>query len=107
MDVATRAAAMGGSQDAVVAALLHDVGKRHADLGAVGRSLATALGGIRFPLRGRYLIYRDHGQRGAAELKEAFAPSLAIAFAAGHPGPLPEGQDQQSWSILAEADHVA
>lgn len=87
----------------VAAALLHDVGKIEAGLGAVGRAVAT-VAGIVAPERaagssgaiGRYLT---HDRRGAQALAAAGADALTVAWAGEHhlppvrwtvPGPLAE-----------------
>ena len=44
---------------AVVAALMHDVGKIDAGLGALTRSLATVADALHIPLRGRWKRYRE------------------------------------------------
>jgi putative nucleotidyltransferase with HDIG domain len=93
--------------DAVVAALLHDIGKRHARLGVVGRSVASLLILARLPLTERMIIYRDHGIVGAKELADIGAPSLAIEFAMHHHGQRPEGFDAAVWLALENADEPA
>ncbi|MBT8198702.1 MAG: hypothetical protein KJP12_05435 [Acidimicrobiia bacterium] len=107
LSVAREAQRLGGGDEVIVAALVHDVGKRHADLGAVGRSLATILQIMRLPMRGRYLRYRSHGSLGADDLRTASAPGLAISFAELHPQPAPDDVDSGDWEILLAADHGA
>ncbi|HHC07776.1 MAG TPA: hypothetical protein ENK55_03560 [Actinobacteria bacterium] len=88
----------------VEAALLHDVGKADAALGPVARALATVLDALGVPLRGRWARYRAHGTLGAGRLAEVGASPLAVAFAAGHPGPCPDHVDPVAWARLAAAD---
>lgn len=90
--------------EAYTAALLHDVGKRHAGLGAVRRSIATVLDGVGIPLTAAMRRYRTHASIGAAELSAAGFDGLVVSFAANHPGPPPEGIDDRRWAALLEAD---
>lgn len=94
----------GGSSDTVVAALVHDIGKRHARLGAIGRSVASILIVFRLPLTERMRAYRDHGMTGAAELERLGAPSLAIDFALHHHRRRPPTIDPDVWDLLVAAD---
>jgi hypothetical protein len=90
--------------DTIVAALLHDVGKRHARLGVIGRSLASLTILARLPLSDRVRAYRDHGLSGARELAHLAAPSLAIDFAMHHHGRRPPTIDPAIWELLVDAD---
>lgn len=90
--------------DTIVAALLHDVGKRHARLGVFGRSLASLMILARLPLNDRMRAYRDHGLNGARELARLGAPSLAIDFAMHHHGRRPPTIDPAIWELLVDAD---
>lgn len=92
------------SDDVIVAALCHDIGKRHARLGLVGRSLASVLILLRAPLTERMIAYRDHGLLGARELGASGAPSLAIDFALHHHGDRPPTIKAQTWDVLIAAD---
>ncbi len=94
-----------GDREAARAALLHDIGKRGLNLGAIGRSLATVLDGLGVRLRGRYLAYREHGRRGAESLAAVGAGELAVTFAREHPGRAPAGTDPEQWAALLDADH--
>jgi putative nucleotidyltransferase with HDIG domain len=91
-------------EDVVVAALVHDVGKRHARLGVVGRSVASLLILARLPLTERMKTYRDHGIIGAKELADLGAPAVAIDFALHHHGERPHGFDARTWDALEKAD---
>lgn len=108
--VARRAeVAFGGDStpDALIAALLHDVGKVAAGLGTFGRVPATLLGmgnarrlaptwstrphGV----RRRVGLYLRHAELGADMLRNAGAPVLASTWAGEHHRPPPE------WTIPA------
>ena len=105
-EVARRTAGMlGEDKPALTAALLHDVGKRHSRAGAIGRSLATILDGLRLPLPADWRRYRDHEQLGAADLAEQGADPLAVAFASGH-RPAGDEVDAHVWDALVAADDV-
>lgn len=91
-------------REVLAAALLHDVGKRHARLGVVGRSLASILIGLGLPLTERMTGYRDHGMVGARELGAIGAPSLAIDFALHHQGERPVTIEPRTWDLLIAAD---
>lgn len=97
-------AAAPGRTDLVRAALLHDIGKRHAHLGALGRVLASVAIRLRLPLPPRWALYRDHGRVGAAEL--AGAEPLVVAFLAAHHGQRPPTIDESDWLILTGADRT-
>lgn len=90
--------------DVVVAALLHDVGKRHAALGLWGRTIASLLILFGFEPSERIRAYRDHGVVGAGELGHALAPTLAIDFALHHHGERPTTIESQIWDVLIAAD---
>lgn len=91
-------------RSAVRAALLHDLGKRHCGLGAVGRSVATVIGALGLPQHGRVASYLDHGQLGAAELEKLGAEPLVVDFARMHTDGMPAGVDETLWSVLFAAD---
>ena len=93
--------------DVVTAALLHDVGKRHAGLGLIGRSVASLLILAGVSLSERFTIYRDHGLVAARELGERGAPSLAIDFALHHHGERPSTIPPDVWEVLVAADQPA
>jgi hypothetical protein len=97
----------GHDIDVVVAALLHDVGKRHARLGVVGRSLASILIKLGLPLTKRMKLYRDHGALAATELLSIGSSRIVIQFARHHHGPRPAGFDEPAWGALQNADNPA
>lgn len=88
----------------IKAALLHDVGKRHARLGVVARSLVSVLIGLRLPLPSRGRQYRDHGEAAARELDEIGCEALVVEFARHHHGERPAGIPQATWDLLQLAD---
>lgn len=92
--------------DVIAAALMHDIGKRHARLGVIGRSVTSILMLLRLPLTRRMLLYGDHGEIGARELTRMGAPSLAIEFALHHQGERPQTIESQTWEILISADQA-
>lgn len=83
-------------RDAVEAALVHDVGKRHAHLGVIGRSMATVIGWVvRSDARrtslaggpgwcGRVGRYLCHDVVGAEEVDASEGSRLAVAWTAHH-----------------------
>lgn len=91
-----------GARDLAAAALLHDVGKRHAGLGVVGRVLATVLALLRIPAPGRLGVYLDHARLGAEDL--AGAEELIVAYARHQDGPRPSSIPAETWALLKEAD---
>jgi hypothetical protein len=86
------------------AALLHDVGKRHAPLRITGRILASLceLAGLSVPGRlGRYL---DHCAVGGDDLAALGAEPLVVDFARHHHGARPVGITEGDWRVLLAAD---
>jgi putative nucleotidyltransferase with HDIG domain len=92
--------------DLVRAALLHDIGKRHARLGAIGRSLATVAAAFGFRGPGSFDRYTRHGPVGAEELAAAGAERLVVDFAAAHHGSRPTTIPADEWTLLHQADQV-
>jgi putative nucleotidyltransferase with HDIG domain len=86
------------------AAILHDIGKRHADLGVMGRTLATVLIRLRLPLGPKARLYRDHGEIAARELEELGCESLVIDFARHHHHERPLTIPVGVWDLLLRAD---
>ena len=103
VESARRAAALGRS-DLTRAALLHDVGKRHANLGVLGRSLASGL--ALFGLRPqRWTSYYDHGAIGAGELAEAGAEDIVVEWARLHSlEERPASMSTDDWDVLTRTD---
>lgn len=91
-----------GRPDLVKAALLHDVGKRHAGLGPLARVVASVAIRLRLPLSGRWEAYRDHGDLAAAELSAS--EPIVGAFARHHHGARPSTIDADDWAVLVAAD---
>lgn len=88
----------------VKAAALHDVGKRHADLGVVGRTLASLAIKLGLPMTHRMRLYRDHPALGADELESAGCWENVVVFTRWHHGPRPESITPEDWELLIEAD---
>ena len=97
-------AILGSDRTGVRAALLHDIGKRHARLGLVGRAVASVAIRLRIPLWRRARIYRDHGRIGSEELSGWGAELLVVEFARNHHGARPPGIEQSVWEALCETD---
>lgn len=94
---------LGDNREAMVAALLHDVGKAKSNLGPISRSLATSLDVLRLPVPAQWQMYRDHGSMGAEELERIGAPPIAVSFARGKAG---AGDDPAVWRALVDADNA-
>lgn len=103
-EAAQHVAAHGGSREIERAALLHDVAKRHARLGILGRSIASVAIRLRLPLTGRARLYRDHGPLAAVELGQAGAEGLVVAYARHHHGNRPATIAPEVWRLLQAAD---
>ena len=97
-------AALGAHPSAVRAGLLHDIGKRHARLGLVGRTLASVAIRVRAPLWNGARIYRDHGVIGSGELVAWGAERLVVEFARSHHGDRPSAIDPALWEVLVQSD---
>ncbi|MGH8948699.1 MAG: hypothetical protein ACRDXF_07550 [Acidimicrobiia bacterium] len=94
----------GGERDIIRAALLHDVGKRHARLGILGRSLASMAIRLGLPLSRRWRLYRDHGEIAAGELEVLGCDGVIVDFARHHHGERPLGIPAITWNLLQLAD---
>ena len=93
-----------GARQEAAAALLHDVGKRHARLGVAGRVVATLLAIVRLPAPGRLGVYLDHARLGADDLEAAGAPGLLVAYTRFQDAARPSTVDPATWALLKEAD---
>lgn len=85
---------------------MHDVAKRHARLGVVGRVIASVCIKLRIPVRGRFEAYRQHGPIGADELERAGSPPIVVRYARSHHGSRPPDVDVQTWALLVAADEA-
>ena len=92
--------------DLIRAALLHDVGKRSARLGPVGRTLATILDRLGIAGTVRFDLYLDHGGIAARELARAGAEPLVVAFTRHHHRERPEEISHEDWDLLQAADRA-
>jgi hypothetical protein len=113
--VARRAvAALGGPEPDrafVAGALLHDIGKLHADLGTVGRVVATIWGGVRGPRaatgRGRLARYLRHESTGAAWCAAIGSDPRTVSLVGGpEHGAGPAGAAPAWHRALATADDL-
>ncbi|HEX9864469.1 MAG TPA: HDIG domain-containing protein [Acidimicrobiia bacterium] len=95
-----------GERDLAVlrAALLHDIGKRHARLGVIGRTFASLLIRFRLPLTAKARLYRGHGELAAEELEQMGCETLVIEFARHHHGARPDVVPPATWDLLQLAD---
>lgn len=90
--------------DLLRAALLHDIGKRHARLGPLGRVMASVALRLRLPLTPRQALYRDHGLLAAAELSGDLP--VVVDFARHHHADRPESIPPPEWETLQAADRA-
>lgn len=88
----------------VRAFLLHDIGKRHAHLGTIRRSITTALDLVGLPVGSRGRAYLDHAAVGADELEQMGCEVMVIAFAAHHHHARPSDVPEADWVVLVSAD---
>lgn len=94
----------GAELEVIRAALLHDVGKRHARLGVLARSFASMAIRLGLPLTTRWRLYRDHGEIAARELAGLGCQRLIVDFARHHHGERPPGIPSATWDLLQLAD---
>lgn len=92
--------------DFVMAAVMHDSGKRHSGLGIGGRVIASLALKLKLPLTKRMRLYRDHGLTAASELASLGAPPVTIDYALHHHRSRPPTIEPEAWAILAEADRA-
>lgn len=92
--------------DMVRAAMLHDIGKRHARLGIPGRVVASLAMKLHLPLRGRFSRYRDHGPLGADELRGLGTEAIVWRYARCHHGAPDPDIDPADLAILDRADRA-
>lgn len=100
------AAVVPDRPDLIRAALLHDVGKRHASLGPVGRVIASVVIRLSRWRPGRIGLYAAHGSVAATELGELGAEPVVVAFARHHHEERPESIPAWEWSLLVAADRA-
>ena len=94
----------GAELEVIRAALLHDVGKRHARLGILARSFASMAIRLGLPLTPRWRLYRDHGEIAANELAGLGCQGLIVDFARHHHDERPSGIPTSTWDLLQLAD---
>ena len=100
-----QAARRVGSRDELIrAALLHDIGKRHAELSAVVRALVTAADKLGLPVPSRGRLYLEHGRLAAEELALWGAEPIVVDFARHHHGLRPSSIPDEDWRVLWAAD---
>ncbi|MGH9053515.1 MAG: hypothetical protein ACRDWX_10965 [Acidimicrobiia bacterium] len=95
-----------GRRDLARAALLHDVGKRHARLGPLGRSIASALAKVGLPAGRRGRLYLEHPALGAWDLWQVGAEALVVDFARRHHQEPPLEADLRDWALLRRSDRA-
>jgi len=92
--------------DLIRAALLHDIGKRHAGLGPMGRTIVSVYIKLGGRPKGKWHSYLDHGQGAATELEALGAEPIVVEFAREHHGSRPELIAEEDWAVLQAADQV-
>lgn len=95
-----------GRTDLIRAALLHDLGKRRARIGSLGRSLASAWSKFGGKTSGPWAAYLEHGRLGSEDLEGAGSEPLVVLFARSHHGDRPDEIPAEDWDLLQRADKV-
>ena len=98
-------AAITDRPEMIQAAILHDVGKRHAEFGWLRRSLAGLFDFLRVDASRAIRLYNTHGPIGADELSERGAHPLVVEFARAHHSARPDAITDADWSLLLAADN--
>lgn len=93
-------------RDLIRAALLHDLGKRNARLGPIGRSIATILAFVRIRGSQRHDSYNHHSDEGADILAGVGAEDTVVMYTRHHHRGRPDGFDVGDWDLLMTADRV-
>lgn len=115
--IAVRDSGAEPGDELVIASALHDVGKAQADLGTLGRVVATVVDAMvpdavsrrwaseRASLRHRFILYARHDQVGADLLGEAGSADLVVTWAREHHWP-EDGRsiDPELGRVLQAAD---
>ena len=105
VEAAKFVAAQGGDVTLIRAALLHDVGKCLIRIGVIGRTLATLAKKLSLPTPPRWTAYLNHGEAGAALLRDHGCPAWMVDFVAHHHENVrPESVVPEAWDLLKDAD---
>jgi hypothetical protein len=106
LDSARHVASAGASPELIRAALMHDIGKRHARLGVLGRTIASVCQRMGIPVTGRLGVYLDHPRLGAAELEALGFGALVVGYTRSHHDGRPTTIPEADWDLLTAADTV-
>ncbi len=86
--------------------MLHDLGKRDARLGPIGRSVATVYAVLGIHGSERHRSYNRHSQEGAEILESAGAEETVVSYTRHHHSGRPAGFDPDDWDLLMTADRA-